>query len=177
MRQVLATLLPMKATDSHLIAYTDGGCRGNPGIGGWAFLLIDAATGTALERTGGEALTTNNRMEMTAAIMVLRAVRKPDSEIVLYSDSQLLVKSVTEWIPGWKAKGWRKKGGELKNVDLLQQLDELTRLHRIAWKWVRGHAGNRGNERVDELTNEVMDRIASGADPNWERRTKWKEMT
>jgi ribonuclease HI len=162
-------------TKTELIAYTDGGCRGNPGIGGWAFMLIDSATGKALEKTGGEQLTTNNRMEMTAAIMALRAIRKPGSDVVLYSDSQLLVKSVTEWIPGWKAKGWRKKGGELKNVDLLQELDALTHVHQITWKWVRGHAGNRGNERVDELTNEVMDRIAMGEDPNWEQRTKWEE--
>lgn len=160
---------------ARLVAYTDGGCRGNPGPGGWAFLLIEADTHKALERAGGEARTTNNRMEMTAAIMALRAIKKTGTPITLYSDSQLLVKSATEWIPGWKAKGWRKKDGELKNVDLLQEIDRLAAMHDITWKWVRGHAGNPGNERVDELTNEAMDRIANGAEADWERRTTWKD--
>jgi ribonuclease HI len=156
-----------------VIVYTDGGCRGNPGIGAWAFLLINPRTGKALERTGGEPLTTNNRMEMLAAIEALSALTKPGLRVLLHSDSQLLIKSVTEWIPGWKARGWRKKDGELKNVDLLKRLDEVNQRHRVRWQWVRGHSGNPGNERVDLLTNEGMDRIQRGEDPSWEARTVW----
>ena len=160
-------------SEPEVIAYTDGGCRGNPGPGSWAFLLINATTHKALERTGGEALTTNNRMEMLAAIEALSALKKPGMRVLLHSDSQLLIKSVTEWIPGWKARGWRKKDGELKNVDLLKRLDELNRLHQVTWQWVRGHNGNPGNERVDLLTNEGMDRLQRGVDPAWESRTIW----
>ena len=160
-------------SDPEVIAYTDGGCRGNPGPGSWAFLLINAATHKALERTGGEALTTNNRMEMLAAIEALASLKKPGMRVLLHSDSQLLIKSVSEWIPGWKARGWRKKDGELKNVDLLKRLDEVNRLHQVTWQWVRGHSGNPGNERVDLLTNEGMDRLQRGVDPAWEARTIW----
>ena len=155
-------------------AYTDGGCRGNPGTGGWAFLVVNTATGQALERTGGEAQTTNNRMEMMAAIMALRSLRQPGMEVILHSDSQYLIKSVTEWMKGWKARGWKKSGGPLKNVDLLKELDALVPQHRVQWRWVKGHDGNHGNERVDQLANEAMDRIATGVDPAWEQRTVWK---
>jgi ribonuclease HI len=158
---------------SRIIAYTDGGCRGNPGPGAWAFLAIDSTTGKALERTGGEPLTTNNRMEMMAAIKALEAVRKPPQDVLIYSDSLYLIKSVTEWMEGWKAKGWRKKGSELKNVDLLKELDRLVSQHHVSWKWVRGHAGDRGNERVDELANLAMDRIATGESGESEQRTHW----
>ena len=160
-------------SEPEVVAYTDGGCRGNPGPGAWAFLLINPVTHKALERTGGEPLTTNNRMEMLAAIEALAAIKKPGMRVLLYSDSQLLIKSVTEWIPGWKARGWRKKDGELKNVDLLKRLDEVNRLHQVTWQWVRGHNGNPGNERVDQLTNDGMDRIQRGVDPAWEARTIW----
>ncbi len=161
------------SAEPEVIAYTDGGCRGNPGPGSWAFLLINAATHKALERTGGEPLTTNNRMEILAAIEALSALKKPGMRVLLHTDSQLLVKSVTEWIPGWRARGWRKKDGELKNVDLLKRLDEVNRKHHVTWQWVRGHNGNPGNERVDLLTNEGMDRIQRGEDPAWEARTIW----
>jgi len=163
----------MTAADHDVIAYTDGGCRGNPGPGSWAFMLINATTHKVLERTGGEPLTTNNRMEMLAAIEGLAALSRPGMRVLLHSDSQLMIKSVTEWIPGWKARGWRKKDGELKNVDLLKRLDEANRQHQVTWQWVRGHSGNRGNERVDLLTNEGMDRLQRGEDPAWEARTLW----
>ncbi|MBI3267448.1 MAG: ribonuclease HI [Planctomycetes bacterium] len=158
-----------------VIAYTDGGCRGNPGPGGWGFLLFHPGTGKALERRGGEAHTTNNRMEMMAAIEALRALTKSDVSVVLHSDSQYMISCMTEWLAGWKARGWKKKGGELKNVDLLQELDRLNARYQVAWRWVRGHAGNRGNERVDQLTNDAMDSVQAGEDPAWEQRTTWSE--
>jgi ribonuclease HI len=162
-------------TEADVIAYTDGGCRGNPGgIGGWAFLLIHPKTGNALERAGGERETTNNRMEMTAAIEALGAIRRRDLVVVVRSDSRYLINCCSKWLPGWKRRGWRRSEGPLKNVDLLQALDELIARQRVRWEWVRGHAGNRGNERVDELANQAMDRIARGADPRLEKRRTWK---
>ena len=156
-----------------LVAYTDGGCRGNPGPGGWGCLIIDTRTGEALERCGGERATTNNRMEIMAAVEALKAVRAPGHEVLIHSDSQYLIKAASEWIPGWKARGWKRKEGPLKNVDLLKELDELLRLHTVRWQWVKGHAGHPGNERVDLLANEAMDRIRRGDDPAWEARTIW----
>jgi ribonuclease HI len=156
-----------------VIAYTDGGCRGNPGIGGWGFVVINAATGAALERCDGERDTTNNRMEFMAAIMALRSLRKPGLSVLLHSDSNLLIKSATEWMKGWKARGWKKKDGELKNVDLLQQLDEVMSQHRVRWQWVKGHAGNRGNEHVDKLTNRAMDALQARRDAFYENRLTW----
>jgi ribonuclease HI len=160
-------------TMTKLIAYTDGGCRGNPGPGGWAFLLYEPVRGVALERCGGEAKTTNNRMELMATIEAMSAIRTPDHDVTIHTDSLYVLKSATLWIPGWKAAGWRKKGTELKNVDLLQRLDEQLARHRVTWKWVRGHAGDAGNERVDLLANQAMDRIAKGKAASWERRTTW----
>lgn len=154
-----------------LIAWTDGGCRGNPGPGGWAFVIRDPATGVGLERRGGEPATTNNRMEIQAAVAALASLRRPGHRILIHSDSQYLIKAASEWLPGWKARGWRRKEGELKNVDLLQELDRLLALHQVAWKWVKGHAGDQGNERVDQLANQAMDAIARGEDPRWENRT------
>jgi len=156
-----------------VIAYTDGGCRGNPGPGGWGFLLINTATGNALERCGGERETTNNRMEMLAAINAIAAIKKPGMRIRVHSDSQYLIKCASEWIPGWKARGWKKKDGELKNVDLLQEIDRLLQLQRVTWQWVKGHSGEPGNERVDALTNQAMDAVQAGKDPAWERRCRW----
>ena len=114
---------------SGLVAYTDGGCRGNPGPGGWGFVIYNPLDGKALERSGGERATTNNRMEIMAAVEALRAIRKPGSEVLIHSDSQYLIKSASEWIPGWKARGWKRKEGALKNVDLLKDLDALLALH------------------------------------------------
>ncbi len=160
-------------TKPDVIAYTDGGCRGNPGPGAWAFLLIDPATGKALERTGGERLTTNNRMELLGVIEALRALRGQTQRVRLMSDSTYVIHSATKWMAGWKARGWKRKDGELKNVDLLQELDRLVALHEIEWQWVKGHDGEPGNERVDELTNHGMDRIAAGESAAWERRCTW----
>ena len=158
---------------NELVAYTDGGCRGNPGIGGWGFVLIDPHSSSALERAGGAAATTNNRMEMQAGIEALSAIRVESASVIIRTDSQYLIKCCTIWLPGWKAKGWRRKDGPLANVELLEQLDRLQARHRVRWEWVRGHSGDRGNEHADRLANEAMDRIARGQDPTSERRLTW----
>ncbi len=156
-----------------LVAFTDGGCRGNPGVGAWAFVLVDRASRKALERTGGEPVTTNNRMEMTAAIEALSSIRKEGASVLVLSDSKYLIGCCTEWMPGWKARGWKRKGEPLKNLDLLQKLDELIQRYRVEWKWVAGHSGHPGNDHVDRLANEAMDRITAGRDAAHERRFEW----
>jgi ribonuclease HI len=131
--------------------YTDGACKGNPGPGGWGAVLECA--GQERELFGGEAATTNNRMELTAVIEALLALKQP-CEIVLHTDSQYVMKGITEWIRGWKAKGWKTASREpVKNADLWRRLDELCAQHRIRWVWVRGHSGHHGNERADRLAN------------------------
>ena len=134
--------------------FTDGACLGNPGPGGWAALL--RFKGTEREVAGGEKLTTNNRMEMMAVIQALTALKRPCA-VTLHLDSQYVLKGITEWLPGWKAKGWKTASKQpVKNVDLWQRLDELvaTGGHRIDWRWVKGHAGDPGNERADALANQ-----------------------
>lgn len=157
-----------------LVAFTDGGCRGNPGVGAWAFLLVDSASRHALERADGEQETTNNRMEMSAAIHALRAVKTSGKRILVLSDSKYLIGCCTEWMAGWKRNGWKRKGGPLKNLDLLHQLDELIATHHVVWKWVAGHSGHDGNEHVDRLANEAMDRIELGENGAHTRRFEWK---
>jgi len=157
-----------------LVAFTDGGCRGNPGVGAWAFVLVDVKTRKALERTGGEPETTNNRMEMMAAIEALRAIKKPHARVLIFSDSKYLIGCCTEWMEGWKAKGWKRKGDPLKNLDLLKQLDELISGRKVQFKWVAGHSGHGGNDHVDRLANEAMDRIQMGRSADHERRFEWK---
>ena len=133
--------------------YTDGACKGNPGPGGWGVLLKSA--GTEKELFGGELATTNNRMELMAVIQALSALKRP-CEVTLFLDSQYVLKGITEWLPGWKAKGWRTASKQpVKNVELWQQLDALVQQggHRIDWRWVRGHNGDPGNERADALAN------------------------
>lgn len=135
--------------------YTDGACDPNPGPGGWAALL--RAGGHEKELSGGEAQTTNNRMELTAAVEALRALKKP-CQVDFYTDSEYLKKGITEWLPGWRRRNWRRKGGALANVDLWQALDAALRPHVIRWHWVRGHAGDRDNERVDRLARRAIPR-------------------
>ncbi len=137
--------------------YTDGACKGNPGPGGWGVLL--KAGGTEKELFGGELATTNNRMELMAVIQALSALKRP-CEVTLFLDSQYVLKGITEWLPGWKAKGWRTASKQpVKNVELWQQLDALVQQggHQIDWRWVRGHNGDPGNERADALANRGVD--------------------
>jgi ribonuclease HI len=141
--------------------YTDGACRGNPGPGGWAALLRIGEH--EREISGAEALTTNNRMELTAVIRALEALKRP-VEARLYTDSEYVRRGVNEWLPAWKARGWRTAERKpVKNQDLWQQLDELRMPHRIEWHWVPAHAGVMDNERVDRLANEAIDALASQA--------------
>jgi ribonuclease HI len=133
--------------------YTDGACKGNPGPGGWGALL-QAGT-TEKELYGGERETTNNRMEMMAVIQALKALKRP-CRVTLHLDSKYVLQGLTEWLPGWKAKGWKTAAKQpVKNVDLWQELDALANGagHEIEWRWVKGHAGNPGNERADALAN------------------------
>ena len=133
--------------------YTDGACKGNPGPGGWGALLT--STQSRKELYGGEAGTTNNRMEMQAVIEALSALKRP-CKVLLHVDSQYVLKGMTEWLPGWKARGWKTAAKEpVKNVDLWQRLDALVQTggHQIEWRWVRGHNGDAGNERADQLAN------------------------
>jgi ribonuclease HI len=137
-----------------IIIYTDGACKGNPGPGGWGAILRSAGH-VEKELFGGELLTTNNRMEMTAVIEALSALKRP-CDIALYIDSKYVLQGITEWLPGWKAKGWKTAAKQpVKNVDLWQKLDALanTSGHTIEWYWVKGHAGDPGNERADALAN------------------------
>ena len=141
-----------------IVIYTDGACKGNPGPGGWGALLT--AGSTEKELFGGELGTTNNRMEMTAVIEALAALKKP-SAVILYLDSQYVLKGITEWIHGWKARGWRTAAkAPVKNVDLWQKLDALlvSSSHSIDWRWVKGHNGDPGNERADALANKGVER-------------------
>jgi ribonuclease HI len=133
--------------------YTDGACKGNPGPGGWGVLLKSA--GSEKELFGGELGTTNNRMELLAVIRALEALKRP-CRVALFLDSQYVLKGITEWLPGWKARGWRTAAKQpVKNVDLWQALDALVSQggHEIDWRWVRGHNGDPGNERADALAN------------------------
>jgi len=142
-----------------LFAYTDGACSGNPGPGGWGVLMLAREGAVVIkERTlnGGEADTTNNRMELMAAISALEALLKP-SEITIVTDSAYVKNGITEWMAGWKRKGWRTAGGPpVKNVDLWQRLDAAQAKHQVIWKWIKGHAGHVENERADELARAGM---------------------
>ena len=146
----------MQAKAIHI--YTDGACKGNPGPGGWGALL--RFNGEERELFGGEALTTNNRMELTAVIEALGALKRR-SHVLLHTDSQYVQKGITEWIRGWKARGWRTASREpVKNVDLWKRLDEAAAQHDIHWIWVKGHAGHEGNERADALANKGVEAAA-----------------
>ena len=137
--------------------YTDGACRGNPGPGGWGVLLI--AGDARRELSGAESSTTNNRMELTAAIEALKALKRP-VRVTLHTDSKYVSTGIEEWLPQWKRRGWKTADRKpVKNLDLWQALDAERERHQIRWKWVKGHAGNAGNERVDQLANEAIDAL------------------
>jgi ribonuclease HI len=138
-----------------VVIYTDGACRGNPGPGGWGALLKYGDQ--VRELTGGEPDTTNNRMEMTAAIQALEALKAPCA-VTLFTDSTYVMKGLTEWLPGWKRRGWKTAAGApVKNQDLWQRLDAACQRHRIEWRWVKGHAGDPGNEAADDLANRGLE--------------------
>ena len=137
--------------------YTDGACRGNPGPGGWAALLLLGEH--EREISGAEAQTTNNRMELTAAIRALEALKRPIKGRI-YTDSQYVRQGILEWVPNWKKRGWKTADKKpVKNQDLWQALEAAASTHDLEWLWVKGHSGNVGNERVDELANRAIDAL------------------
>lgn len=142
-------------TRPRLIVYTDGACDPNPGPGGWSAILRHGATERVL--SGGERQTTNNRMELTAALQALRALDEP-CQVDLYTDSEYLQRGITEWLPDWKAKNWKRKGGKLANLDLWQALDAALVLHQVSWHWVKGHASSPDNRRADALARRAIPR-------------------
>ena len=140
-----------------VIIYTDGACRGNPGPGGWGVLIEHGELSKQLY--GGVASTTNNKMELTAAIMALREFKEP-CEVILYTDSKYVINGIEEWIHNWKKRGWigsNKKS--VKNIKLWKELDELRQEHTIKWNWVKGHSGDPGNETADMLANRGIDEL------------------
>ncbi len=144
--------------------YTDGACKGNPGPGGWGALLVTEHAGKMHQKElfGGERETTNNRMEMMAVIESLGALKKR-CEVAIYTDSVYVQKGMTEWIHGWKARGWKTADKKpVKNEDLWQRLDEAARRHKVRWHWVKGHAGHDGNERADALANRGVEQFLGG---------------
>ena len=151
----MAGATAMKSVEIH----TDGACLGNPGPGGWAALLRHGDV--ERELAGGETPTTNNRMELLAAIMALEALKQP-CRVVLSTDSQYVQKGIAEWLPNWVRRGWKTAGGTpVKNQDLWQRLHAAAAPHRIEWKWVKGHAGHVENERVDRLARAEAERFRS----------------
>jgi len=149
------------SADGNLVEiWTDGACRGNPGPGGWGVLL--RWRGTEKELFGGEPRTTNNRMELLAAIRALEALRRP-SRVRLTTDSRYVMDGITRWLPDWKRRGWKTAAKKpVKNEDLWRRLDELAGRHQVEWAWVRGHSGHDENERVDALANRGIDEMQAG---------------
>ncbi len=142
--------------------YTDGACSGNPGPGGWAYLLRHTASGAEREDSGGEAVTTNNRMELEAVIEGLGALTRP-SRVDLYSDSQYVLKGLSEWMENWKKRGWKTASKKpVKNVELWKRLDELLAVHDVRFHWVKGHNEHPENERCDRLAVAARDAAAAG---------------
>jgi ribonuclease HI len=147
----------MSESDDIIDIYTDGACSGNPGPGGWGAIL--RYNGTEKELFGGEAATTNNRMEMMAVIEALRALKRPLA-VRVHTDSQYVQKGISEWIHGWKKRGWKTADRKpVKNEDLWRTLDALAAQHRIEWHWVKGHAGHAENERADELARRGVEQV------------------
>ena len=140
-----------------VIIYTDGACRGNPGPGGWGVLIKYGESNKQLH--GGDVSTTNNKMELTAAIMALKEIKEP-CKIILYTDSKYVLQGIEEWIHNWKKRGWRGANKKpVKNIELWKELDELRDEHNIKWNWVKGHSGDSGNETADMLANRGIDEL------------------
>jgi ribonuclease HI len=139
--------------------YTDGACSGNPGPGGWAYILKHPASGRSRERAGAEADTTNNRMELIAVIEGLRALTRP-SAVAIYSDSKYVLQGLESWLEGWKKKGWKTAGKKpVKNEDLWRQLDELRAMHELSFHWIKGHSEHPENERCDRMAVEARETL------------------
>lgn len=144
----------------HITIYTDGACRGNPGPGGWGALLFYGKHEKAI--SGAEHDTTNNRMELKAAIKALAILQHP-CKVDLHTDSQYVQKGISEWLPGWKKRGWVKADKKpVKNADLWRALEHEASRHQVSWHWVKGHSGHPENDRVDALANEAIDRLLEG---------------
>jgi ribonuclease HI len=152
--------MTIAVTRPHVVIYSDGACKGNPGPGGWGAWL---RSGDHLkELWGGDPATTNNRMELTAVIEALASLKRT-CQIDLYTDSEYVKNGITTWIHGWKRRGWKTADGKpVKNVELWQRLEALTKLHHVEWHWVKGHAGDPGNEKADELANRGVAEALSG---------------
>ena len=149
------------SADSPLDIYTDGACRGNPGPGGWGAVLLH--NGRERELSGADPATTNNRMELTAVIEALAALKRP-VKARIYTDSQYVRLGILEWVANWKKRGWKTADRKpVKNQDLWERLDALAATHDLEWHWVKGHSGVPGNERCDALANEAIDRLLAGA--------------
>lgn len=150
----------MTSNEDVVEIFTDGACKGNPGVGGWGALL--QMNGKTLELCGGEAHTTNNRMELTGAIRALEALKRP-SRVVLHTDSKYVQQGISEWIHNWKQRGWKTAAKKpVMNEDLWRQLDVLAVQHEVRWVWVKGHAGHDGNERADVLANRGVEELSKG---------------
>ena len=149
----------MSENNKKVVIYTDGGCDPNPGVGGWGAVLLYGTK--RQELSGGERESTNNRMELTAAISALGTLKR-HCEVTLHTDSQYVKKGITEWMPNWKKLGWKRKRGAIKNVDLWKALDELNAQHSVDWKWVPAHVGIPENERCDELATEEIQKLRDG---------------
>ena len=144
-------------SDARIEIWTDGGCRPNPGPGGWGAIL--RFKGAEKELSGGDTATTNNRMELTAAAAALEALKKP-SKVVVYTDSEYVKNGITRWMTGWVRKNWRSSTGDpVKNMDLWRRLLDAAKPHEIEWKWVRGHSGDEMNERADRLATEGREKV------------------
>ena len=142
-----------KSKQPQIVIYTDGACDPNPGPGGWAAIIRMGKLENIL--SGGEYDTTNNRMELTAALQALRSIKK-SSNVEIITDSEYLRRGITEWLPNWKARNWKRKGGALANIDLWKGLDKVLPRHNINWKWVRGHSGHVYNQRADRLARQAI---------------------